>query len=301
MTKRTVLGVAVAAFAVIAISPSASASCTPAKTASTYVDGASSYWLPVGGVQGLANGQTWQLGAPGSWNGAGGTVPCTGFVYFSAGGANLNLDLGSCGSGCPSGPIAVLATNSTPGNTDFLLATVAETPTASVNFNYQALGNLNMFQVPRPRVTSSSRAGSVVNVEITADSVAGGLYGPSAASGISGYRILSAASVSDPGRSASSYTPLVAIGGLGGVAGSTVGTVAVDCSDNTKDRWLVTQLAFEGGQIFSEAVSAPTRVACIPTLANPTKPKVKVAPPKAAPRAGYKGGQEGRAGGRESV
>lgn len=280
MAKKIVLSVAVAAFAVIAMAPSASASCNPGKSASTYVGGASAYWLPAT-VQGNAIGQTWQLGAPGTWNGAGGAVPCSpGIVYFSAAGMNLNLDLGACGAGCPNGPLAVLAQNETPTGTEFLLATVVETPANSVNFDYQAGGNRNLIKIPRPRVLSSSRSGTDVILSIALDSIAGGLYGPNAGSAVTGYRLLGKSASSDPGAAASGYDAVAraVVAAPGGIAATT--PLTVNCSDLANDQFLAVQISFEGGAVLSNSVSAATRVRCDPALANPKTPKVKVAPKK---------------------
>lgn len=288
MTKKIVLSVAVVALAGLVLAPSASAACGSPRNANTF-GSATSNWISAAGA-GTTSGQTWQLGAPAAWSTGncnsvdqGGGFP--GFIYFYGGSISLNLNLAGCGVGCPGSlsTLAVLAMNQTPTDTEFLLDTIVETPAnASANFDYGSQGNHNMIKIPRPRVLSSSRAATVVNLSVAVDSIAGGLYGPNAATAVTGFRILGKSATADPGRSASSYdaAPLATIASAGGAAATT--PVAVNCSNTANDQFLAVQIVFENGAILSDSVSAATRVKCDPTIANPN-PKVKVAP-KATPR-----------------
>lgn len=283
MTKKIVLGMAAVALAGAVMAPSANAACSSIRSASTYSNTGTSYWHSVSN-DGTLVGQGWQLGSAGAWSTGGGAVVCENFLYFSSGGINLNLDLASCGSGCPAsgGTIAILAQHQPAGTakTHFLVATVSETFATSVNFDYGGQGDHNLIEVPRPRVVSSSRAGSLVNVSVQIPSIAGGLYGPNAASAVTGYNILSASSATNPGRNAAAYSLRTSVAAPGGVAG-TSGVVGVDCTTATSDQWVVTQLTFEGGAVLSSAVSEPTRVNCNPALADP---KYKIIPKKGGPK-----------------
>jgi hypothetical protein len=280
MNKKTVLGVAVVALAALVMVPSASASCIPAQNASTSdpAAGVYAYWHPASG-NGVLVGQTWQLGAPGNWS----TGNCVDFLYFSGSDVNLNLNLGGCGNGCPAplSTLAVLAQNKTAVGTDFLVATVVQTPTRNNFFDYSTQGDHAMVPMPRPRVTSSARAGSTVNLNVQVPAVSDGFYGPNAASAITGYNILSAASATNPGRDAAAYTLRSSIPAAGGGAGT--GAVTVDCTNTAQDQWVVTQLVFEGGQVSSSAVSEATRVNCNPALADP---KYKIVPKRGTPKQG---------------
>ena len=173
----------------------------------------------------------------------------------------------------------MLALSKTATGTEFLLDTIVETPASSANFDYGTQGNHAMIPIPRPRVLSSARVASTLNLSVAADSIAGGLYGPNAANAVTGFRILTASAGADPGRDASAYTLAATIVSPGG--GAATQPVALNCT-NPQDQWLVTQIQFEGGAVLSSAVSGATRVHCDPTIANP-KPKVKIAP-KATPR-----------------
>jgi hypothetical protein len=285
MKKQIVLGLIATALVSVAFAPSASASCIPAKSAKTYNSGtgAFAYWHGVTPTAGTTmSGQTWQLGAPGVWStGNCNTVdmgnPTPGFFYFAGENIGLNLDLGACGNGCPAplATIAVAAYKSGPGGTEFLVATIAETPASAVNFDYATQGDHNMVTLPRPRVTTSSRAGTSVNLGISVPAVTGGLYGPNAGSAITGFNILSAQGSSDPGRSASAYTLRGSIAATGGTAGT--GAISVDCTNTAQDQWVVTQINFENGAVLGSAVSQPTRINCNPALADP---KYKIIPKK---------------------
>jgi hypothetical protein len=291
MTKKIVFGVAAVALATVVMAPAASAACASARSAKTYNSGtgAYSYWhAPSGDTGGTLVGQTWQLGAPGTWSTGNcnsvdvGSPGGAGFIYFGAGGIGLNLDLAACGSGCPASgsTLAVVAQKKSGATTDFLVATVVETPGGAVNFDYSTQGNHEMIPMPRPRVTSSSRAGTTVNLNVQVPAISAGLYGPNAANAVTGFNILSASSATNPGRDAAAYTLRSAITSPGGNAAT--GAVSVDCTNPNADQWVVTQLVLEGG-VGSSAVSEATRVNCNPALADP---KYKIVPKRGTPKQG---------------
>lgn len=287
MNKKIVFGVSAVALATFLMAPSASAACAGPRTASTYnfSTGAAPYWHAPGGdtdASGSLAGQTWQLGAPATWS----TGSCGGSMfYFGPGGIGLSFDMSTCGTGCPTSgsTLAVLAQKrNNTGGSDFLLATVVETPSGAVNFDYSTQPEHTMIPIPRPRVTASARTAPNVNLSIGIDSIADGLFGPNAASAVVGYRILGKSAPlasSGPGSAASDYdaAPRAVIAAPGGVGGAT--PLTVDCSNIANDQFLAVQLQFEGG-IFSDSVSAATRVRCDPAVANPRTPKIKIAPKK---------------------
>src|SRR5262245_9372290 len=285
MTKKIILGLVAVAVVGLVAAP-ASAACIPDKAAVTY--GAQpTYWHSANSNPGTMLGQSWQVGGPGIWNSGSGTpLDCNnidqgsgspGFIYQIPGTdkVGLNLHMGSCGTGCPANgaTVAMAAYKSTAQGTEFLIASVAETPAAAFNFDYSQQGDHNLAPLPRPRVTSSSKAGTIVTLNIAADATLGGVYG--SASSVTGYRILSAQSATEPGRNAAAYTLRGTIGGTGGAAGT--GQVTVDCGASTADIWVVTALNLENGGVAGGAVSAPTRVNCNPNLADP---KFKIVPKK---------------------
>jgi hypothetical protein len=287
MTKKFVFGVAIVALVFVVMAPAASASCGVDKAASTYASGLA-YWHSPVGDSGVLRGQSWQLGAPAVWNSSGG-LNCNdidqgggspGFLYHIAGTdkIGLNLHMGTCGQGCPApnnaNTVVVLATNKGATGTDFLVATINETQT-NINYDFSTLGDLTTIPLPRPKVLSSSRAGSNVNLSIGIDSIAGAFHGPNAAQAVTGYNVLSASSATDPGRSAAAYTLRGTIAAPGGAAATV--PVVVDCGNLANDQWVTTQIVFEGGVVLSDSVGGATRIKCNPALADP---KYKIVPKK---------------------
>ena len=267
MTKKLALGVAVTALAALMLAPATSASCGSSRTASTYnpFTPAYVYWASPGGITGTLLGQAWQLGIP--QRAYYDTAACgPGMLYFATNqsGIGLNLHMESCGIGCPDhfSNLGVLAQQQWPDNTFFLLAGATETP-GPVDFDYSTQ-NLSLVVLPSPVVVSSGpQVGNAMPVTINVPSVAAGLHGPGTASSMTGYRILSKLAVTDPGRNASSYSLVTTLPGAGGAAAPNT-SITLDCTDptGTKDRWIVTQLDFENGEIVSDAVSKATRVPC---------------------------------------
>jgi len=285
MTRKIVFGVMTVALVAIVAMPSASAACNPPKSAVTFGAAGTAYWLPATAV-GTASVQAWQLGAPGTFAGTG--CPNT-FLFPDGPGFSLNYDLGFCGAGCP-GPLnanilAVLAQNRTATGTEFLLATAAENAAAINNYEFAPQGNHTMIPIPKPFVNDSARVGSNVNLHISIPSIAGGCFGPNAASAITGFNVLAAstprAQASDPGRDASAYSLRSTIPSAGG-APVLLAPITLDCSNTANDQWVVLQIQLENGTVLSNSVGQSIRVNCDPTLANPKTPKVKVAPKEIA-------------------
>ena len=291
MTKKFVFGAAVVALAALVMAPAASAACGSVRTASTYNSGtaASQYWQSVagdGGNVGTLVGNVWQAGAPAAYNPNTGAVPCTGALdplYFGnpATGIGLNLHMEQCGSGCPApnSTLAVLAQQAINfaggGPSSFLLATVVETPGGSVNFDYSNPSqSYTLARISKPNVVlASARVGNLIPTNITIPSHAAGLVGTSSSqSSFTGYKVVEALSVANPGNGAAAYPITLATipASAGAPAGNTL--IQVDCSGDTgtgKDAWIATQLSFENGAILSQVVSEPRRVHCAGALANP--------------------------------
>lgn len=292
MTKKIVFGVAAVALAAVVMAPAASAACGSVRTASTYNSATTlfAYWHAPSGDTGTINqldGQTWQLGNFGQWNG--GNCATTdvgnggpGFLYFGTGGIGLNMHMESCGNGCPSplSTLAVLAQKIDPsGVVDFLFSTQQEIP-GPVNYDYSLQGDHNMIRLPTPVVQTSSLSAGVVSMTVTVPSIAAGLFGPNAASGVSGYKILSALSATDPGNLATSYPNVAATISAAGGSASGPTTFTLPCSAaGGADQWVATQITFENGTVLSDTVSGARRVHCGGAVADP---KYKIVPKKTA-------------------
>jgi len=290
MTKKIVFGAALALLIVGLAAPSALATCGGSKSAGTYNSqtGAYPFWhttltlTDTVGVNLVA--KVWQVGGndvTGTCNVRNNPNGNAGILYFAGPGQiGMNVDFSSeCVGGgtlCPGGTLAVLATVTRGNKTEFLATQTPETPAGALTFDFSSYGDHNMVSLPRPRVASSSRAGSQINIGVNLDAVAAGLYegtGPL----ITGYNILSKLAPTDPGRNASAYdaVPLANAAASGG--GPSSSATAVDCTGNLNSRWVVTQLVTANGP--SPTVSEATRVSCDPALAEPPG-KYKIVPKK---------------------
>jgi hypothetical protein len=267
MTKKIVFGAALALVIVGIASTPASALCNPPKSLSTYNSGsgAYTYWqsgFPNAGTSLVAD--IWSAG--GNHTGTCNTFP--GILYFGAeeGQVGINLNLGdSCVVGCPSGSLSIQATALNGPNSHTLTSQVVETSLSAINFDFSGTPAHVMGNYPRQHVTTSSRAGSTVNVTFSFDAASANAFEGTAGQ-ITGYNVRSAQSATDPGRNASAYpTVLTNIPAPGGIAAT--GSAGVVCQATATDQWVVTQLVTTGGG--SSSVSQATRIKCDPTLANP--------------------------------
>jgi len=288
MTKKIVFGAALALLIVGLAAPSALATCGGSKSAGTYNSqtGLYPFWhttltlVDTDGVNLVA--KVWQPGGndvTGTCNTRNSPDGNAGILYFAnPGQIGMNVDFSDAcvggGTLCPGGTLAVLATVTRGNKTEFLATQTPETPAGGLTFDFSSYGDHEMFALPRPRVTGSSRAGSLININVALDAVNAALYegtGPL----FTGYNILSKLNPTDPGRLASAYdvVPLATAAASGG--GPATSAPAVDCTGNLNSRWVVTQLVTANGP--SPTVSEATRVSCDPSLADP---KYKIVPKK---------------------
>jgi len=292
MTKRIVFGVTVVALATVVMAPSASAACPGPRTAGTYnfQTGVARYWhLPAGHANGDLAGQAWQLGSPATFTSAAGVNTCNSMLYFVGPGTiGMAVDFSTCGTGCPSpgATLAFVATNTQPnGASSTLVATVAETGSGAVNFDYSSQPDHAMIEVPTPNIIGSGpRSGNLMPLHVSVPaflSTNNGFYGPGASSSVSGYRIVSALSVNEPSRDAAVYTAPVTNGNLAAPGGAAVSDtlVQVDCGATPlQDSWVALQISFESGGVVQSAVSKPRRVHCQGAMADPKFKPIKKKP-----------------------
>lgn len=275
MTKKIVLGAAVALVIVGIASTPASALCNPPKSVQTYNSQTGAY---VFFNTGLPNAGTSLIGT--FWSAAvNHTGTCNtaqpGMLYFGGEGqVGININLGdACVNGCPSGAMSIQITAANGANSRTLTTQTVETPAGASQFDFSTKPAYALGDYPRQHVTASSRvAGNLVNVSVGVDA-ATGIAQDGTAAQITGYNILSAISATDPGRDASAYTLRTNIPAPGGIA--TTGSTQVDCSNINNDQWVVTQLVTTAGA--SNSVSPATRIKCNPALANP---KYNIVPKK---------------------
>jgi hypothetical protein len=276
-----ILGVAAV---VIAVVTPASANCIPAKLASTFNEQGYAY-IDLGA--GVSNTQVvggfWAAGAPSNNNG---TYPASEFLFVDLNGKlSMQANLGDARvAGCPSGKL-VVRLSTTTATPQFLTMTAVEGNCSSSSaFDFRCGRATNSLipgaPIPRPQVTSSGRAGAVVNVNVNLPSTAGGNQGDSAGA-VASYDIVRA-SGADPGRGAAGWTFVQNVPAAGGVPATS--SFAADCSNAAADQFFATRLVFGDGQK-ADSVSASFRVNCNPALAEPrfnVVPKKPTGPKKGA-------------------
>jgi len=281
-----ILGVAAV---VIAVSTPAMAVCSPPKAATTFTSDILNYvYIDLGpGVQPSAVvGQYYDLAGANS-----GTYgPSTWLFQDVSGKLSMSANLGAEGTiGCPAGKLIVRVQTSTGAGTRFVTMVANEgvrNPNgAEFDFTFGKAPGTSFTGsiVPRPRVTSSARAGSNVNLQVALDSASDGNAGGDSSSAVTGYDIVRA-SGTDPGRDPAGWTIVQTVTAPNGSAVPAVPLVA-DCSNPAVDQFFATRAIF--GTSKGDMVSASTRVNCNPNLAEPrfnVVPKKPVGPKKNAGR-----------------
>lgn len=278
MTKKIVFGAALALVIVGLAAPSASASCNPPRSSSSF--GASNtYFVPSIPIPAGSTvvGRIWSGATEltGTCNVANGAAQGTMF-YFYGPGVGFRQDLGDAcvpGTNCPGADMSLQVTVTNPaGQSETLLSKATYVPAGATQYDFSTPSGNQAMGSNRPRATSSSRVGPTVNVNLGIDAANAYAYNGAAAD-ITGYNIVSASGAADPGSLASAYTFRTLVPAPGGTAASS--PLAVDCSNINQDQWVATQIVTAAGP--SNTVSGRTRVNCNPALANP---KYNVVPKK---------------------
>jgi hypothetical protein len=271
MTKILRFGTVAAAIAVVAIvsAAPAQAGCASNYFFSTWATDISqySYLQFAAGADPATNiiGRYWQDGAratanEGTYDDVNWIKPFGGDEWY------INGDLQYGGGGCPANFLNVVIQHNRGTSADILVLRANEEGARLPSYDLSSSTRLFVAQpIPRPRVTSSSRNGTSVNLNLQIDSAAGAAYGEDgAAAEITGYVVKSVSAGADPGRDAALYTTT-----LGTLAAPGTLAAAVDCTNTAQDQFVVLQLQFDGGQFSSDLVGAATRVECDPNLADP--------------------------------
>jgi hypothetical protein len=278
-TTTRILGT-VAALAVVAlVAAPANAGCLPNKTLTGWTGSAFGYnyvTLPPGQNNSTVVGHFWQTGNralanEGAFNDTFWLRP------YAAAGPDQYYILGELGVaevfGCPSGSITLTVDTDSGHN---LTINVPENPPGS--FDIGAFGdNLSFGAKPRPRVASSSRAGTAVNLSVSTDAQTGGTYGGGAVAVTLSYRLVVGTGATDPGPDAANY-----VAGPALTPGSPVSN-PVDCANLSVDKWLAVQTLVDGQA--SDKVGPRTRIECDPTMANPDFKHID-RPTRPSPRSG---------------
>jgi hypothetical protein len=275
-----ILGVAAV---VIAVVTPASANCNPAKLASTFNEQGYVYIDMGAGISNTqVSGGFWAAGAPANNNG---TYPASEWLFVDLNGKlSMQANLGDARvNGCPAGKLVVRLSTATAAPRFLTMTAVEGAAGSSSAFDFQfgrTTGSLiPAAPLPKPQVTSSGRAGTVVNLNVNLPSTAAGNVGGDPAGAVQGYDIVRA-SGADPGRGAAGWTLVQNVPAVGGVPGAS--SFTADCSNPSVDQFFATRLVFPDGQK-SDTVSDSFRVNCNPALAEPrfnVVPKKPVGPKK---------------------
>jgi hypothetical protein len=310
LKARYLVSIAAVAVAVIALAPAASANCGVAKGFGQFSAPNYSYtFMPTtsNNTSTTIIGKFWEVGSsstdssgagcddsywfrpcPATYSCGGNPTGKTRYILGFMGGAGCNV------VGCPGGGDlnTLIQDTATDGKTFFALARVSEINGPLIAYDYTRVGaNITLVQMARPTVTSSSRAGTTINLNMTLNPVQTGFYGLSGQTAqgpgnISGYRLYTFTGTADPGRARGSYVQDATQRPYTGAA-VTVTNFPVNCSNTAQDVFVALGLEFDGGAVQSDYVSQSFRVECDPTIADPKnfrtldKPAgVKTAPPR---------------------
>ena len=151
-------------------------------------------------------------------------------------------------------------------------------PVSSTDYDFaRTPGQMVMVPVPRPRSTRTAPNTFTVAYDTTSP----GIHlqdGFTAPDSLVSYKLVTANSPTDPGRSPSAWATLPALR-TDANTGSTVTLpgVVVDCANQpTVPHWIAVQALFQGGSAGPQAgsyIGAATQINCDPTIADPKKPK----------------------------
>jgi hypothetical protein len=284
MNRRTliVLG-AVAAVALVGAVADVQAACNPARTFYTIDQATPNYRylnFPAGADAAIGGpsliGRHWEPGNRGAHN-EGPACPESAYLLeFEPGKLGILGALGGniIGADClnvgcpPTGMVILIQTRSTDGSKAYYAA--GRVDQFGGSYNFAANTDWPVVEMPRPRVTSSSRGGNTVTIgaQFDAPNGARGETGYPAQQILTGYQIVKFEGAADPGRAQNLWTP---VGSPLAVTptGASVGGVGITCASTATDAFVATRLIFDNGQYLSDYVSEPTRVECDPAVADP--------------------------------
>jgi len=286
MNRRILTAFGIAGVLVLAgAATDASAACNPTKDFKLAFSEEGDYFIncpagadcTIGGPN--LKGRFWQAGARGTAN-EGATCPEATYLVqiaadqitiFGQSGGDI-LGTGPCDNvGCVAGAQVTLL------NTISLDGTKAYYAVGKVNetvgeFRHNRGGtDWAMTEVPRPRVTNSSRGGNTVTVNLSFDAPTGAhgeADGFSRSSILSGYQVVRCEALVDCGRLPGAWTPLGAVIPVS-EGGATLGGLGAVCGGTTQDVFLAMRPVFDSGQFSGDYVGASTRIECDPAVADP--------------------------------
>lgn len=285
MNRRilTILGIAGVLVLAGAVT-NASAACNPTKDFKLAFGSADHNMVFPAGTNsviggGVLKGRWWQAGNRGAANESGN---CPEQTYLLDQGGGLITVFGQSGGdvlgtgaclnfGCPAGAMVLLVqTLSTDGTRAYYA--VGKVNEIGGEFDF-GRGNVDwpVVEIPRPRVTSSSRGGSTVTLNLSFDPPAGAhgeADGFARSSILTGYQVVRFEGSADPGRDSASWQNIGAVIPVT-ETGATLGGFGAVCGGTTDDVFIAMRPIFDGGQQAADYVGASTRIECNPASADP--------------------------------
>jgi hypothetical protein len=295
-----VVSVVTVAAAVLAMIPSVDAACSPARRFGQSPGPANGYFyvfMPANSTNTHTSiiGRFWQQGNRAAGNEGVGcpddiwlpvcnvvNYPCggnpTGKTRYIAGGQGETGPRGTCDNiGCvQAGDMDLLVQDTnTVGGANFFMARVQETPALPLAYDFSQINqNLAPIDIPRPFVTSSTRSGSNILLDLRLDPVNTGFYsfpiGTPVVGNISGVRIHTFTGTAEPSRDRTAWVADTTSRPYTGNAIVVPGFIA-NCSNTTTDVFVSAALEFDNGQFTSDYVSGSMRVECDPNVSDPNR------------------------------
>jgi len=279
----------VGALALAGVVTDASAGCNPPKPFTLGFAPAGDYKIDmpadantvIGGP--ILKGRFWQAGNRAGAN-EGAACPEPTYLVDSGGGditifglsGGDILGTGPCDNqGCVAGPMVILIqTLSNDGAR--ALYSVGKVSENTDGHDYSRGGtDWTQVDVPRPRVSNSSRAGNTVTLNVNLDPPVGA-HGEADVfarnSILSGYQLVRFEGPADPGRLAGAWTNLGSVQPVNENGDTPVVGVGAVCAGSTgtpNDVFVAMKPVFDGGQFVGDYVGASTRVECDPAVADP--------------------------------
>jgi len=275
---------ALVALGVGLLSPPADAACAAPTSVGNngYAGGGGSgagyqYLQFPGKISGPFLGRFWQTNLPTNNEG---TFDINAAMFQTSPGGDIwyfNLDLANAAVvGCPGGCLTIYVEDPASGRailwTAGQLAGDTNNNPLQYDFTYDSFGTLVVDHGPRPRVTTSSRAGTDITVNFDVPDVAPNVRTQLASCGAGGDGAVSTRqayirqSATQPSTDIAGWTPFGTAANLAGPAAAR--SNVFNCSDTSQDWWIATGVSVNSQP--ARFVTSPVRVECDPNLADPT-------------------------------
>jgi len=289
MNRRIMIALGIAGVIVVGgMVTDASAACNPTKDFKLAFSDEGDFWMnfpadansDISG--GVLKGRFWKAGARGAANeGPPGACAESTYLFSDAPGhitifgqSGGEVLSGFCiNDGCVDGAqITLIQTLSNDGTKAYYaVGKVNENPGGEFRYNRGGT-DWQVTEVPRPRVTNSSRSGNTVNLNVAMNPPTGA-HGEADAfarnSILTGYQLVRFEGLADPGRLPGAWTNLGSVIPVNESTDTPAVGVGAVCAGTTQDVFVAMRPVYDGGAFSGDYVGASTRVECDPAVADP--------------------------------